>query len=77
MDAEGEKGETMIIDLSHATEDTVGPMLEDMLADLTYACYAENRRQAPDITPERWGKVFGVAQVEAMERRYAKEASHA
>jgi len=50
-----------------------GPMTPaEIVADLTYSCYAYNRTISPDITPERWERVFG-SRTMAMEARYQKE----
>ena len=42
-----------------------------IVSELTYRSYAHNRMISPEITPERWAKVFaGAAQ---MEERFQKE----
>lgn len=40
--------------------------------ELTYSNYAFNRRRSPQITPERWARVFG-AQSAALEARFQAE----
>lgn len=44
--------------------------IANLLGDLTYRTYAHNRDTSPDITPRSWKKVFGYAEVDAMEARY-------
>ena len=44
----------------------------EIVDELTYRSYAENRRRSPDISPERWAKVFGVGAVQ-MEERFHSE----
>lgn len=46
--------------------------LPDLIAQLTYSSYRANRRMAPDITPERWKKVYGDS-VDVMEQQYQAE----
>lgn len=41
--------------------------------ELTYRCYAYNRRVSPDVTPERWALLFGAATA-AMEARFVAES---
>jgi hypothetical protein len=43
-----------------------------LLEYLTYCSYRSNRLRSPDITPERWAKVFGP-QAEEMEARFQNE----
>lgn len=45
---------------------------DDIVSDLTYRNYAYNRDISPDITPERWEKIYGPV-TQAMEKRYQKE----
>ena len=47
---------------------TIGNVLDE----LTYINYKSNRGYKPDITPERWEKVYGP-QTQEMERRYQRE----
>ncbi len=42
-----------------------------LVDELTYTCYKYNRERSPDITPERWGRIF--ADVELLEQRYQSE----
>ena len=53
----------------------VKSMLEHALGivdDLTYGNYAHNRRRSPEVTPERWIKVYGEPAVQ-MEERFKRE----
>jgi hypothetical protein len=43
-----------------------------MVSELTYMNYAHNRNISPEITPERWEKVYGPRTPE-MELRYQNE----
>lgn len=50
-----------------------GPMTpSEIVSDLTYSCYAFNRRNSPSITPERWARIFGP-NAAALEARFQKE----
>lgn len=44
-----------------------------IISQLTYISYATQRDQAPDISPYRWGKIYGQATVEEMEEIYQRE----
>jgi len=44
----------------------------DFVDELTYRNYAANRSYAPDISPERWAKVYGEKSAE-FEVRYQTE----
>lgn len=46
----------------------------EIIDDLTYCNYRHNRRLRPDISPERWVKVYGPNAV-AMEERFQEEQS--
>jgi hypothetical protein len=46
---------------------------DDIVSDLTYMSYAHNRDISPDITPERWARIFGEELTQRMERRYQQE----
>ena len=46
---------------------------EEAVDSASYASYAYNRRWSPEITPERWARVFPNAA--ALETRYQKEAA--
>ena len=39
---------------------------------LTYSSYRHNREISPEVTPERWRKVFGPS-TDAMEQKYQGE----
>ncbi len=43
---------------------------------LTYASYAHNRRISPEVTPERWARIFGKEAVERMEPIYRAVSGH-
>jgi len=45
---------------------------KQIIADLTYANYRHNRTISPEVTPERWVKVYGPKTME-MEKRYQEE----
>ena len=50
-----------------------GAMTPEAIIDhLTYSSYAHNRDLSPDVSPERWAKLFGPSSA-AMERRYQQE----
>ena len=51
--------------------DTINAVIDE----LAYLNYSYNRNHAPDITPERWVKVYGNNTF-AMERRYQGEANN-
>ena len=44
----------------------------EIVSELTYQSYAHNRQLSPDISPERWAKVFGVGAA-LMEERFHNE----
>jgi hypothetical protein len=46
--------------------------LERLIGDLTYSCYAHNRRISPKVTPEQWSAVFGPKTAE-LELRFQNE----
>lgn len=43
-----------------------------IVSELTYINYAHNRSISPEVSPERWTKVYG-ARAQAMEERYQRE----
>lgn len=43
-----------------------------VVSELTFSCYAFNRRNTPSIPPEGWERVFG-ANTAAMEERFQQE----
>ena len=45
--------------------------MENLISELTYISYATNRDNAPQITPERWAKIY--SNVATMEIRYQDE----
>lgn len=45
-----------------------------LVDELTYSCYRYNRLRSPDITPERWSKIF--SNIDTLEYRFQREASH-
>lgn len=42
-----------------------------IVSELTYISYAHNRDIAPEVSPERWAKIFPSADI--LEARYAAE----
>lgn len=48
------------------------PNLQPLVDELVYVNYAANRDCSPDVTPERWKKVYGPS-VDEMEARYQAE----
>ena len=44
----------------------------DIICELTYINYKHNRELSPEISPERWEKVYGES-TPSMERRYTDE----
>ena len=42
-----------------------------MVDELTYASYRFNRRNSPDVSPERWARIY--SNVEGMEERFQAE----
>ena len=49
---------------------------EQIVDELTYRSYAYNRERSPEVSPERWEKVFGP-QAKQMEMRLQAELWHA
>lgn len=45
----------------------------DLFDAVTYLNYAYNRTLQPDISPERWGAIFGEDAARSMEARYQAE----
>lgn len=45
-----------------------------LVSDLTYLNYAHNRRISPDVSPERWARIYGADKVNSMEARFQSEA---
>lgn len=44
------------------------------IAELLYANYVANRQQFPEISPERWRKVYGAQIADIMEARYQRQS---
>lgn len=44
----------------------------EIISELTYISYVTQREEAPDITPERWARIYGKS-VNFMETRYQAE----
>jgi hypothetical protein len=60
-------------------EFSLGDMLADsqrLMDELTYSNYRYNRVLSPEITPERWERVYGPSAKE-MEARFQKESTDA
>lgn len=51
--------------------DFLGKWTRELFNEITYANYYHNRDLAPDITPERWKKIY--SNVDEMEKRYQEE----
>lgn len=52
----------------HYQDDSAG---KEIIYDLVFINYAHNRDLAPDISPERWSRIYG--DTTAMEARYQRE----
>lgn len=48
------------------------PHLQPVVDELIFINYAANRDCSPEVTPERWKKVYGPS-VDEMEARYQAE----
>jgi hypothetical protein len=46
--------------------------IAELIDSLTYSSYRHNREISPEVTPERWRKVFGPS-TDAMEQKYQGE----
>ena len=46
--------------------------MAELIDSLTYSSYRHNREISPEVTPERWQKVFGPS-TDAMEQKYQGE----
>lgn len=57
---------------SLASESSIDGFTEKVLDELTYISYAHNRNLSPDVSPERWAKVYGPS-ARLMEVRYQAE----
>ncbi len=55
----------------NVTENTTNKEIHGFIDELTYICYKYNRQRSPDISPERWGKIF--ANVNTLEHRYLND----
>lgn len=47
--------------------------IEQIIKSLSFSNYAANRLRSPEITPERWGKIYGEKQVKAFEAAFQAE----
>jgi hypothetical protein len=39
----------------------------------TYQSYCDRRTAEPDVNYKQWAKIYGIEQVEAMEKRYQQD----
>ena len=62
-----------LYDLAAKVDQAERNLAEKLFSELTYASYAHQRRISPEVSPERWAKIFPRAQ--AMEARYQEELS--
>ncbi len=44
---------------------------ENLISEMAYACYKFNRQRSPDVSPERWSKIF--SHTDLLEERYQGE----
>ncbi len=44
---------------------------QEFIDELTYSCYQFNRLRSPEISPDRWSKIFQNA--DTLERRLQQE----
>ena len=47
--------------------------IDDVLDELTYRSYREQRLTAPHVAPERWARVYEGVDVAALEARFQRE----
>jgi hypothetical protein len=47
---------------------------QEIVDELTYICYADNRATNPEVEPSRWRLVFGIA-TDRLEQRYQMDRS--
>ena len=57
-----------VIDGSDLSDEDIAELIDS----LTYSSYRHNREISPEVTPERWRKVFGPS-TDAMEQKYQGE----
>lgn len=43
--------------------------MQKIIDELTFRSYVYNRQRSPEISPERWAKIFGADAVAEMEKR--------
>jgi len=48
------------------------PLASSPVDELTYENYSANRERSPEITPERWARIYGPSAVQ-LEARYQAE----
>ena len=46
---------------------------EQIIDELTYSCYRDNRATNPEVRPEQWTDVFGAIPIQRYELRYQME----
>ena len=63
-----DRGQRNAIDGSDLSDADIAELIDS----LTYSSYRHNREISPEVTPERWRKVFGPS-TDAMEQKYQGE----
>ena len=63
-----DRGQRNAIDGSDLSDEDMAELIDS----LTYSSYRHNREISPEVTPERWQKVFGPS-TDAMEQKYQGE----
>ena len=63
-----DRGQRNAIDGSDLSDEDMAELIDS----LTYSSYRHNREISPEVTPERWRKVFGPS-TDAMEQKYQGE----
>ena len=58
------------INISDFDQETIRPVMDKLI----YKSYCYNRRRSPEITPDKWVKVFGF-DTYLMELKYQQEAN--
>ena len=74
MNSSNQRGTEGLLELVVRAEQVAKRQDGKLISDLTYVNYAANRDRAPEITPERWERIYGPT-TPAMEARYQRERS--
>ena len=45
-------------------------LITEVIDHLTFSSYANNRKLNPEISPSRWGKIYGEKEVALMEKTF-------